>query len=151
LSLTAEACLAVIADAGLTPDYFASYPGADNADPGYAGAGVTEVMDALGLRVNWYLALARQAIGGNFVIARVDPSLDEDNTAFWTGGADGELRIAQSNEDRHPSRSHRPEFGGNSLRSFADIKASRAAPNLASGNSIFANSTFNTSANLVFR
>jgi acetyl-CoA acetyltransferase len=64
LALTAEACLAAIADAGLTPDDIdgiASYPGADNADPGYAGAGVTEVMDALGMRVNWYLGAAETA------------------------------------------------------------------------------------------
>ena len=32
------------------------------------------------------------------MIIRVSPSLNEDNTAFWTGGSDGELRIAQCNE-----------------------------------------------------
>ncbi|MDB5970075.1 MAG: hypothetical protein JWQ90_2525 [Hydrocarboniphaga sp.] len=57
LSLTAEAALAAIADAGLTPDDIdglATFPGSDNTDAGYGGAGAGEVIDALGLNVNWY-------------------------------------------------------------------------------------------------
>lgn len=57
LSLTAEACLGAVADAGLTPDDIdgvATFPGADNKDPGYAGAAAGEVIDALGLKVEWY-------------------------------------------------------------------------------------------------
>ena len=61
LSLAVEACLGAIRDAGLTPadiDGVATYPGADNSDPGFAGAGCTELMDAMGLHVNWWLGAA---------------------------------------------------------------------------------------------
>jgi acetyl-CoA acetyltransferase len=56
--LTIDAVLAAIADAGLSVDDIdglATYPGADNTDPGYVGAGAGEVIDALGLKVDWYL------------------------------------------------------------------------------------------------
>ncbi|MFM7141550.1 MAG: OB-fold domain-containing protein, partial [Alphaproteobacteria bacterium] len=60
MDLTAEAALAAIADAGLEPkdvDGIASYPGAMGAaPPGFAGPGIVEVQDALGLSVNWHLA-----------------------------------------------------------------------------------------------
>jgi acetyl-CoA acetyltransferase/uncharacterized OB-fold protein len=60
MDLTAEAALRAIADAGLTPDDIdgiASYPGAMGAAPaGFAGPGIVEVQDALGLSVNWHLA-----------------------------------------------------------------------------------------------
>ena len=60
VDLTVEAALAAIADAGLTPDDIdgiASYPGAMGAaPPGFAGPGITEVQDALGLSVDWHLA-----------------------------------------------------------------------------------------------
>jgi acetyl-CoA acetyltransferase len=57
LELTLDACLAAIADAGLTPrdiDGLASYPGAGAGGPGFTGAGVTDVHDALRLELNWY-------------------------------------------------------------------------------------------------
>jgi acetyl-CoA acetyltransferase/uncharacterized OB-fold protein len=60
MDLTAEAALKAIADAGLTPDDvdgIASYPGAMGAaPPGFAGPGIAEVQDALGLSVDWHLA-----------------------------------------------------------------------------------------------
>jgi acetyl-CoA acetyltransferase/uncharacterized OB-fold protein len=60
MDLTAEAALRAIADAGLTPDDvdgIASYPGAMGAaPPGFAGPGIAEVQDALGLSVSWHLA-----------------------------------------------------------------------------------------------
>jgi acetyl-CoA acetyltransferase/uncharacterized OB-fold protein len=60
MDLTVEAALAAIADAGLGPDDvdgIASYPGAMGAAPaGFAGPGIVEVQDALGLSVNWHLA-----------------------------------------------------------------------------------------------
>ena len=60
IDLTTEAALRAIADAGLTPDDIdgiASYPGAMiGAPPGFAGPGVAEVQDALGLSVDWHLA-----------------------------------------------------------------------------------------------
>jgi acetyl-CoA acetyltransferase len=58
LELTLDACLAAIKDAGLSPtdiDGLATYPGADNTDPGFGGAGATQVIDALALEVDWYL------------------------------------------------------------------------------------------------
>lgn len=57
LELTLDACLAAIADAGLTPrdiDGLATYPGAMGGAPGFTGAGVTEVHDALRLELNWF-------------------------------------------------------------------------------------------------
>ncbi len=57
LDLTVDACLAAIADAGLTRediDGIATYPGAMDTPPGFSGAGVTEVQDALRLNLNWY-------------------------------------------------------------------------------------------------
>ncbi|CAB4364013.1 MAG: thiolase family protein [Actinobacteria bacterium] len=57
ISLTVEAALAAIADAGLTRDDIdgvASYPGAMDASPGMAPTGVPELKDALRLKVNWF-------------------------------------------------------------------------------------------------
>ncbi len=57
LELTLDACLAAIADAGLTPrdiDGLATYPGAGGGGPGFSGAGVTDVHDALRLELNWF-------------------------------------------------------------------------------------------------
>ena len=57
LGLTVDACLAAIADAGLSRadiDGVATYPGAMQAAPGFSGAGVTELQDALRLDLNWW-------------------------------------------------------------------------------------------------
>lgn len=57
-ALSAEAILAAVADAGLRLediDGIATFPGADNQDPGSAGASAAEMIDALGLNVHWYL------------------------------------------------------------------------------------------------
>lgn len=57
LALTAQACLAAIADAGLRPsdiDGLATYPGAMDTPPGFSGAGITDVQDMLRLELNWY-------------------------------------------------------------------------------------------------
>jgi acetyl-CoA acetyltransferase len=57
LELTLDACLAAIADAGLTRadiDGLATYPGMMTAAPGFSGAGITEVHDALRLNLNWF-------------------------------------------------------------------------------------------------
>jgi len=57
LELTLDACLEAIADAGLTTrdiDGLATYPGAMGGAPGFTGAGVTEVHDALRLELDWY-------------------------------------------------------------------------------------------------
>ena len=58
LALTLDACLAAIADAGLTPadiDGLSTYPGLAMGMPaGFTGAGATEVHDALRLRLSWY-------------------------------------------------------------------------------------------------
>src|SRR5437870_6082143 len=57
LDLTLDACLAAIEDAGLTRadiDGIATYPGNMDFPPGFSGAGVTEVQDALRLDLNWF-------------------------------------------------------------------------------------------------
>ncbi len=57
LELTLDACLAAIEDAGLTRDDIdglATYPGAMGGAPGFTGAGITEVHDALRLELDWF-------------------------------------------------------------------------------------------------
>jgi acetyl-CoA acetyltransferase len=57
LDLTLDACLAAIEDAGLTRDQIdgiATYPGAMGGAPGFTGAGVVDVQDALRLELSWY-------------------------------------------------------------------------------------------------
>lgn len=58
MSLTIDACLAAIEDAGLTRDDIdglSTYPGAGMAGaPGFTAGGVTEVQDALRLNLNWF-------------------------------------------------------------------------------------------------
>jgi acetyl-CoA acetyltransferase len=57
LGLTVEAVLEAIDDAGLTRDDIdgiATYPGNMGTPPGFSGAGVTELQDALRLEVNWF-------------------------------------------------------------------------------------------------
>jgi len=59
LALTADACLAAIADAGLSReelDGVATYPGQmlGGTAPGFSGAGVTEVQEMLRLDLNWW-------------------------------------------------------------------------------------------------
>lgn len=57
LALALDACLRAIEDAGLTRDDIdglATYPGAGSMSPGFSAAGVSEVQDALRLRLNWF-------------------------------------------------------------------------------------------------
>ena len=57
IDLTVEACLAAVADAGLTRDDIdglATYPGMGAGPPGCGGPGTPEVQDALRLRLNWH-------------------------------------------------------------------------------------------------
>jgi len=57
LELTVDACLAAIADAGLTTadiDGISTYPGPMDTPPGFSGAGVTDVQEALRLNLSWY-------------------------------------------------------------------------------------------------
>ena len=54
LELTLDACLAAIEDAGLTTadiDGISTYPGAMDTPPGFSGAGVVDVHDALRLNL----------------------------------------------------------------------------------------------------
>jgi acetyl-CoA acetyltransferase len=57
LELTLDACLAAIEDAGLTTkdiDGVATYPGPMSVPPGFSGAGVVDVHDALRLELGWW-------------------------------------------------------------------------------------------------
>ena len=59
LDLTREAALAAIADAGLRPediDGIAAYPGPIAGPPGFAGPGVYEVQECLGIDLHWHLS-----------------------------------------------------------------------------------------------
>lgn len=56
-ALTADACLAAIADAGLTVadiDGMSTYPGATGSSPGITGAGTDDVRALLGLKTKWH-------------------------------------------------------------------------------------------------
>ena len=56
LLLTADACLAAIADAGLEPgdiDGLSTYPGSSQPGPGFSGGSIREVHDLLGLHPQW--------------------------------------------------------------------------------------------------
>lgn len=64
LSLTIEACLRAIDDAGLDPDDIdgvATYPGPAGPSAGFSGASATQLQDALGLRTKWHLGTAETA------------------------------------------------------------------------------------------
>jgi acetyl-CoA acetyltransferase len=57
LELTLDACIAAIEDAGLSRgdiDGLSTYPGAMGGAPGFTGAGVSEVHDALRLKLDWF-------------------------------------------------------------------------------------------------
>jgi acetyl-CoA acetyltransferase len=57
IDLSVEACLAAIEDAGLTRDDIdglATYPGNMAIPPGFSGGGITEIHDALRLKLNWF-------------------------------------------------------------------------------------------------
>jgi acetyl-CoA acetyltransferase len=57
LDLTLDGCIAAIEDAGLTRDDIdgiATYPGMMDMPPGFSGAGVVDVQDALRLNLGWY-------------------------------------------------------------------------------------------------
>jgi len=56
LELTADACVAAVEDAGLTLadiDGLTTYPGASQAGPGFSGASLRDMHDALGIKPNW--------------------------------------------------------------------------------------------------
>lgn len=56
LQLTVDACVAAVEDAGLTLadiDGLTTYPGASQAGPGFSGAGLRDIHDALAIRPNW--------------------------------------------------------------------------------------------------
>jgi acetyl-CoA acetyltransferase len=64
IELTVDAALAAIADAGLEPhdiDGLATYPSIFHPAPGFAGAGLFEVKEALGIELSWYLGAAEAA------------------------------------------------------------------------------------------
>jgi acetyl-CoA acetyltransferase len=64
VDLTVEAALAAVADAGLQLadiDGLATYPSVFHPAPGFAGAGLFEVKEALGIELGWYLGAAEAA------------------------------------------------------------------------------------------
>jgi acetyl-CoA acetyltransferase len=72
LALTVEAVLRAITDAGLTVDDvdgIASYPGANPPDPGFSGAGVDDLRNALGMSTRWHS-------GGIETSGQIGPAID---------------------------------------------------------------------------
>ena len=64
LDLTLEAVTRAIDDAGLSIDEIdgiASYPGPGAPNPGFSGASITDVHNALGLRCRWYVSAMETA------------------------------------------------------------------------------------------
>ena len=103
LDLTLDACLAAIEDAGLTRediDGLATYPGAMNIPPGFSGVGITEVHDALRLRLNWFaggLELPGQLGSVVNAIAAVATGLANHVLCFrtvWEASAQGDASRA---------------------------------------------------------
>jgi acetyl-CoA acetyltransferase len=57
LSLTVQAALSALADAGLQPgdiDGLSTWPGTYGPAPGFSGSGIWDVKDALGLHLEWF-------------------------------------------------------------------------------------------------
>jgi acetyl-CoA acetyltransferase len=98
LDLTLDACLAAIDDAGLQRsdiDGLATYPGNMDQPPGFSGAGITEVQDALRLNLDWFaggLELPGQLGAVVNAIAAVATGLCTHVLCFrtvWEGSAQG--------------------------------------------------------------
>jgi len=117
LGLTLDACLAAMADAGLTRDDIdglATYPGNMGTPPGFSGGGITEVHDALRLNLNWFaggLELPGQLGSVANAIAAVATGLcnhclcfrtvweasaqgDQNRASVTTGGGGGNFRAS---------------------------------------------------------
>jgi acetyl-CoA acetyltransferase/uncharacterized OB-fold protein len=99
LELTVDACLAAIADAGLTRadiDGLSTYPGNMTTPPGFSGAGITEIHDALRLNLNWFsggLELPGQLGSVVNAIAAVSAGLCNHVLCFrtvWEASAQGD-------------------------------------------------------------
>jgi acetyl-CoA acetyltransferase/uncharacterized OB-fold protein len=99
LELTIDAALAAMADAGLTRDDIdgvSTYPGAMAIPPGFSGAGVTEIQDALRLDLDWFaggLELPGQLGSVANAIAAVTTGLATHVLCFrtvWEASAQGD-------------------------------------------------------------
>ena len=104
LDLTVDACLAAVADAGLTRDDIdglATYPGMGAGTAGFAGPTTPEVQDALRLRLNWHdgggegpgqmraLIAACLAVGAGLARHVLVYRTVTESTAQGTGGPPG--------------------------------------------------------------
>ena len=84
LSLTVDAALEAITDAGLSTadiDGISTWPGAFAASPGFSGVGCWEMKDALGLNLNWFS-------GGMESHGQLGAVINDGNTAATTAAAD---------------------------------------------------------------
>jgi acetyl-CoA acetyltransferase len=105
LDLTLDACLEAIEHAGLTRDDIdglSTYPGNMSVPPGFSGAGVTEVHDALRLKLNWFaggLELPGQLGSVVNAVAAVATGLCNHVLCFrtvWEASAQGDKSRAQA-------------------------------------------------------
>ncbi len=151
LDLTLDACVAAIADAGLTRediDGLATYPGAGIGMGGFGGPGTPDVQDALRLRLNWHdggsegPAQMRAVIAACFAIAAgaarhvlvyrtvtestAQGSGGRQGIGGSGGGSGGGPVSPDSCSGRSPSEPSRPSTGWPSWRS--DTSTSSGSP-----------------------
>jgi acetyl-CoA acetyltransferase len=116
VDLTVEAALRAIDDAGLTRadiDGIATYPGNIDNPPGFSGAGVNDLQDALRLKLNWFaggMELPGQLGAVINAVAAVSTGLadhvvcfrtvteasaqgDRGRSSVTTGGGGGDFRV----------------------------------------------------------
>mgnify|MGYP000184111701 CR=1 FL=1 len=138
MDLTIEAALRAIADAGLSPDDIdgiASYPGAMlGGPPGFAGPGIVEVQDALGLSVTWHQAgpegpaqigavmAAVLAVGAGLARHVLVYRTVTEATAM---AATGRLGIGASSREISGFAAHLVPFGAMSAANWLAIYATR--------------------------
>jgi acetyl-CoA acetyltransferase len=101
LQLTADACIAAVEDAGLTLadiDGLTTYPGASQAGKGFSGAGLRDIHDALGIKLNWaaggveYPGQLGAVVDGMLAVAGGLANHVLCWRSIWEGSAQGEGR-----------------------------------------------------------
>jgi acetyl-CoA acetyltransferase len=138
LSLTVDACLEAITDAGLTAaevDGVSTWPGAHQPMPGFSGVGVWDIQDALGLELEWFSGGPETAgqLGAVInAVAAVRAGLAEHVLCFrtvWEATAQGQARrggITPGEGKRvEGSMGYLTPFGALSVANWAGLLATR--------------------------
>ena len=134
LSLTVDACLQAIADAGLTPndiDGLSTYPGAGGYSMGMSEGGITAVEEALRLHPTWHNGgLELPAPGGSVIAAMlaVAAGLCRHVLCFRTvwQASSAALRLGGATGGRaEPPAMWRTPFGATSAANWIGVNASQ--------------------------